>query len=393
MNREVKKLFVTNARILTPNGYVSDKGMAVENGKITAFQSDAPDGAEIVDAGGKLVIPGFVDIHLHGGGGSEFIDGTLQAFETVAKTHCLHGTTSLCPTPASCSLESLYRLFDVYKDAVKNTKYSDFLGIHLEGPFLSLENKGAQNANYIISPTKELMSELLERGKGVVARISFAPENEGMQNCIEMARDAGILLAIAHSNIQYEETEAVYNRGVRLITHLFNATTTIRKVNQIVRAGIVEAFYTLPEMKAEIIGDGCHVPKQVIAMARKFKGTENICLITDAMRAAGTDVTESYLGEVLPENRVIIEAGVAKLPDRSFYAGSIATMDRVFKNAVLNVGLPVEDISVMMSKTPAMLMGAGERKGVLDTGYDADFLFIDENFDVERVFVRGECKK
>ncbi len=393
MSREVEKIFVTDGRILTKDGFICDKGMVVENGKITAFESDAPNDAEIVDAGGKLIIPGFVDIHLHGGGGSEFIDGTSEAFETVARTHCLHGTTSLCPTPASCSLQSLYRLFDVYRDAVKNAKYSDFLGIHLEGPFLSLENKGAQNANYIISPTKELMSELLEKGKGVVKRISFAPENEGMLNCIEMAKDAGILLAIAHSNIQYEETEDVYNRGVRLITHLFNATTTIRKVNQIVRAGIVEAFYTLPEMKAEIIGDGCHVPKQVIAMARRFKGTENICLITDAMRAAGTDVTESYLGEVLPENRVIIEAGVAKLPDRSFYAGSVATMDRVFKNAVLNVGLSVEDTSAMMSRTPAILMGAGDYKGVLDVGYDADFLFIDENCDVERVFVRGKCKK
>lgn len=389
----MKKLFVTNAKILRKDGFTENTGMVVQDGKITAFTTETPDGCEVLDCGGRTVIPGFVDIHLHGGGGSEFIDGTLEAFETVAKTHCLHGTTSLCPTPASCSLGSLYKLFDVYREAKSVAKYSDFLGIHLEGPFLSLENKGAQNANYIISPTKELMSELLERGKGVVSRISFAPENEGMYNCIDMARDAGIVLAIAHSNIQYEETEDVYNKGVRLITHLFNATTTIRKVNQIVRAGIVEAFYTLPEMKAEIIGDGCHVPKQVIAMARKFKGTENICLITDAMRAAGTDVTESYLGEVLPENRVIIEAGVAKLPDRSFYAGSIATMDRVFKNAVLNVGLPVEDVSAMMSRTPAMLMGAGDYKGVLDIGYDADFLVIDNSMDVEKVFVRGECKK
>ena len=146
-------------------------------------------------------------------------------------------------------------------------------------------------------------------------------------------------------------------------------------------------------MKAEIIGDGCHVPKQVIAMARRFKGTENICLITDAMRAAGTDFTESYLGEVLPENRVIIEAGVAKLPDRSFYAGSIATMDRVFKNAVLNVGLSIEDTSAMMSKTPANIVGAGAYKGVLDIGYDADFLVIDKNMEVEKVYVRGDCKK
>lgn len=389
----MKKQYITNAKILIKDSFHSDIGMVVADGKITSFTVNAPEDCEIIDCGGKTVIPGFVDIHLHGGGGSEFIDGTLEAFETVAKTHCLHGTTSLCPTPASCSLGSLYKLFDIYREAKKVARYSDFLGIHLEGPFLSLENKGAQNANYIISPTKELMAELLERGKGVVKRISFAPENEGMYNCIDMAKDADIVLAIAHSNIQYEETEDVYNKGVRLITHLFNATTTIRKVNQIVRAGIVEAFYTLPEMKAEIIGDGCHVPKQVIAMARSFKGTDNICLITDAMRAAGTDVTESYLGEVLPENRVIIEAGVAKLPDRSFYAGSIATMDRVFKNAVLNVGLSIEDTSAMMSKTPAKLMGAGSYKGVLDIGYDADFLVIDENMDVEKVYVRGECKK
>lgn len=389
----MNRLYVTNARILRDSAFTDSTGMLVENGKITAFTDTVPENAQIVDCGGRLVIPGFVDIHIHGGGGSEFIDGTSEAFKTVARTHCLHGTTSLCPTPASCSLSSLYKLFDVYRSVKDNAKYCDFLGIHLEGPFLSLENKGAQNASYIISPTKELMKELLERGKGAVARISFAPENEGMNDCIEMAQDAGILLAIAHSNVQYEETEAVYNRGVRLITHLFNATTSIRKVNQIVRAGQIEAFYTLPEMKAEIIGDGCHVPKQVIAMARRFKGTDSICLITDAMRAAGTDVTESYLGEVLPENRVIIEGGVAKLPDRSFYAGSIATTDRVFRNAVQNVGLPVEDVSAMMSKTPARLMGAGDRKGILEVGYDADFLIIGKEMTVDSVFVRGDRKK
>ncbi len=389
----MSKLYVTNAKMLRDGKFVENIGMVVEDGKITAFTETAPKDAETVDCGGRTVIPGFVDIHLHGGGGSEFIDGTPEAFEIVARTHCLHGTTSLCPTPASCSIGSLYKLFDVYREARENAKYCDFLGIHLEGPFLSLENKGAQNANYIISPTPELFDELLERGRGVISRISFAPENEGMRASIEKARDAGIVLAIAHSNVQYEETEEVYNRGVRLITHLFNATTSIRKVNQIVRAGQVEAFYTLPELRAEIIGDGCHVPKQVIAMARRFKGTDNICLITDAMRAAGTDVTESYLGEVLPENRVIIEAGVAKLPDRSFYAGSIATMDRVFRNAVENVGLSIEDTSAMMSKTPARLMGAGDRKGILEVGYDADFLVIGNDLGVDSVFVRGDRKK
>lgn len=386
-------LYVTNAKILTPNGFVENVGMTVDDGKITAFTPKCPENAEVLDCGGKLVIPGFIDIHLHGGGGFDFMDGSLEAFEEISKAHCLHGTTSMCPTTVSCPLETMFAFFDLYEEAKSKGRYSDFIGVHLEGPFISMEFKGAHNPNYIITPDSETLLKVLERGKGIITRISLAPELEHMDTAIPMIKSKGISVALAHSNTDCEGTLEAYAKGVDLITHLYCTTPSVRKINQKVHAGIIEAFYLADGMRAELIGDGCHVPKQVIRLVHKLKGADKMCLITDAMRAAGTDVTESYLGAIIPENRVIIEDGVAKLPDRSFYAGSIATMDRVFKNAVCNALLPVEEVSKIMSATPAKLAGVDKYKGILEVGYDADFLVIDGNMDVESVFVRGDRKK
>lgn len=389
----MKKLFISNAEILCGNTFLKNCGMLVKDGKIADFCAEAPSDCEVTDACGKLVIPGFIDIHVHGGGGSDFMDGTLQAFRTVSKTHCLCGTTSMCPTTVACPPKVLYGIFETYKQFKVQSEYSDFLGVHLEGPFISEQMKGAQNPNFIIAPQKDLLEQILEKGKDVISRISLAPELEGMDSAIPKIKEFGAVLAIAHSNADCQQTINAFNMGVNLITHLYCSTPSVRKINQKLYAGIVEAYYLLDNMKAELIGDGCHVPKEVICMVNKLKSAKNVCLITDAMRAAGTNAKESYLGAKIPENRVIIEKGVAKLPDRSSFAGSIATMDKVFKNAVCNAKLPIETVSQMMSLTPAEIMGADKYKGVLNIGYDADFLIIDSEYNVEKVFVRGECKK
>ena len=181
--------------------------------------------------------------------------------------------------------------------------------------------------------------------------------------------------------------------GFNHVTHLYSNTPGIRKINQTVYAGIPEAVYLTDGISVELIGDGKHVPKEAMQMVLKLKGAENVSLVTDAMRAAGQNVTESYLGKICPEARVIVEDGVAKLPDRTFYAGSIATSEIAFRNAVMNYDIPITDVTTMMSAAPAKFLGIGDKKGSIKVGYDADLVITDLSCNVENVIVGGRQVK
>lgn len=381
--------FITNGNIVLPEK--TEQGiLVIEDGLIKdiCYRCDVPEGAEVIDAKGGYVLAGFIDTHLHGGGGADFMDGSVSAFEKISKTHAQHGTTALMPTTVSSSFESMCDVFDIYRKASEVKCGAELLGLHLEGPYIALESKGAQNPKYIREPSEYEVDRLLELGGDIIKRCSCAPEISGMDYLAKRMSENNIWLSVGHSNAVCGDILEAYNKGFRHITHMYSGTTTFRKIGQTVYVGIIEAAYLLDGMNVELIGDGKHIPKELINMVLKIKGVDKVSLVTDAMRAAGCDVTESYLGEEKPENRVIIEDGVAKLPDRSFYAGSIATMDRVFKNAVDNAGLPLHIASRLVSANPAYLAGA-TNKGELKKGKDADVVVMDCNKNVERVFVRG----
>ena len=387
--------FITNGNIVLPDR-VEYGTLVIEDGVIkdSFYRGEIPENADIVDADGGYVLAGFIDTHLHGGGGFDFMDGTVEAFEQISKTHMQHGTTSLMPTTVSCSKESMKSVFDTYRKAASLKTGANLLGVHLEGPFIAMESKGAQNPMYIRNPSKYEVDELLECGGDIIARCSCAPELGGTDYLAEKMSEKGIWLSVAHSNAVCGDIIGAYEKGFAHVTHMYSGTTTFRKIGQTVYVGIVEAAYLIDGMNVELIGDGKHVPKELIQMVLKVKGDDKLSLVTDAMRAAGCDVTESYLGEIKPENRVIIEDGVAKLPDRSFYAGSIATMDIAFRNAVDNAGLDLPTASKLVSANPAILSGA-KNKGTIETGKDADIVIMDKNKAVSRVFVGGEerfCK-
>ena len=200
---------------------------------------------------------------------------------------------------------------------------------------------------------------------------------------------AGIGLSVAHSDAVAEDIYRAYDMGFDHITHFYCNTPTVRKIGQVRYAGVVEAAYMLDGMSVDLIGDGKHIPRELMRMVLKLKGADKVALITDAMRAAGTDVTESYLGKERPEARVIIEDGVAKLPDRSFFAGSIATSEIAFRTAVGDFGIDVCDVSKMMSAVPARLCGVSGRKGELRRGYDADIVIVDKSLKVRNVWTNG----
>lgn len=377
--------------LLIQNGLLKNKikDILVKEDKIidTDFKGDLPDNCQVIDAKGKCVAPGFIDIHLHGGGGFDFMDCTEEAFLKISETHLKCGATTIVPTAVSSSFDKTVEFIEMFK----KTKDScpNFLGVHLEGPYISPLQKGAHKEKYLHCPNENETKQLLAAGKGVISTITAAPELEGVMEFAETMAENGVLMSVGHSNATSDVVLEAFSRGFSHVTHLYSATTTVRKVDQTVMAGIVEAAYLSDSATIELIADGCHAAKDALRLAVKIKGADKVALVTDALRPAGTDVKESWLGEKVPENRVIIEDGVAKLPDRSFFAGSIATANIVLKKACTHYGLAFEDAIKMVTETPAKIMKLAS-KGRIENGFDADIVLLDNNLDVCTVIKGGK---
>ena len=385
----MKRLCIKNGIVVLPS-QIKKTNIICENGKIVDLVDFVPDECKIIDAQDKLVTPGFVETHAHGGGGNDFCDCTPDAFDNVIKTHLKHGTTLICPTLVSSKLERIMSVFDVYRD-VKKGKYGKYMHkLHLEGPYLNTEMCGAQRPDIIRCPSKNEIDMIFDKASDIIGRIGCAPEIDGVDYLAKKAANKNILLSIAHSGATAKQTKKAMDIGFSHVTHLYSATTSVRKINQRVCAGILEAAYLYDNMYIELIGDGRHVAKETMQLALKIKSSFNINLTSDAMRAAGQEnVSESYLGDICPENKVIIDDNVAKLPDKSSYAGSIATGDIMFKNAVANYDIPIVDAVNMLSTTPARIIGANN-KGSLETGKDLDAVIWNSDYSISNLISEGE---
>ena len=290
----------------------------------------------------------------------------------------------------SAEFGEIENTFEVFRAFKKQSKYANIAqGLHLEGPFISPKMCGAQRLDLIIEPTEKEIS-VLKSNSDIISRISCAPEVNGVNEMVKKLIPYGVQFSMGHTNATYEQAEEAVDNGFTSITHMYSATSGFHKVDQRVHIGVTQAGYGIDQIYPELIGDGCHVPKELLRLVLRFKGKEKVCLVTDAMRASGTDVKESYLGKICPENRVIIDDGVAKLPDKSSFAGSIGTMDRAFKFAVKNAGIDMMSASEITSLTPAKLMKIDDKKGSIEIGKDADFVLLDNELNVVNVIVAGE---
>lgn len=350
------------------------------------FKGDLPEACKIMDADGKYVSPGFIDLHVHGGGGYDFMDCTEEAFENISRTHLYNGATTILPTAVSSEFSSIIKLIKTYKEAID--KCPNFYGIHLEGPYISKNQKGAHKEHLLHAPNDEETKALLEEGKGVIKRITAAPELENMEAFAKLMIKNGVQMSVGHTDATSDETLKAFEYGFSHVTHLYSATPTVRKINQVVKAGVIEAAYLNDDISVELIADAKHAAVDALRLAVKFKGVDKVALVTDALRPAGTDVTESWLGEKVPENRVIIEDGVAKLPDRSSFAGSIATTADLLKNGVKHYGFSVVDTVRMISETPANILGL-KNKGKLEKNYIADIVIFDNELEICNVILSG----
>jgi len=385
------QLKIFNGKIITPGKII--KGCVLITGEtITAFSEKniEVENAIEINANGKFVSPGFIDIHVHGGGGHDFMDADENTFLKIAEIHAQYGTTSMLPTTLTATKEELLQTLAAYESAnKKNINGAQFLGMHLEGPYLAMSQRGAQDPRYIREPDPDEYKEILSK-YSCVKRWSAAPELKGAIEFGRFVKSKNILPAIAHTDAIYEEVLEAFNNGYTLITHLYSAMSGVTRRNAYRYAGVIESAYIIDEMDVEIIADGVHLPSPLLKLVYKIKGADKIALITDAMRAAGMPEGESILGNLKNGLKVIVEDGVAKLPDRSSFAGSVATADRLVRTMISKAEVPLMDAIKMITATPAGILKISDKKGSIEAGKDADIVIFDENINVQTTIIKGK---
>ena len=385
------KFKLTGGEIITPDRNLGQGTVLVEDGRIIGVEAGNVEASEFeeVDVTDHYVMPGFIDLHTHGAGGSDFMDCTKEAFNTISKEHARHGTTLLFPTTMTSTREELLRVLEVYESVKDDVEGAAFGGLHLEGPYLSLEMKGGQDPRYLRNPSPEDYIPILEASSHI-SRWSIAPELPGALELGRLLSERGIIASVAHTSALHDEVVRAYEAGFSMITHFYSCIKGVTKVNGYRQAGCVEAGYLIEDMALEIIGDGLHVPKELLRLAVKIKGADKVALCTDSIRGAGLpEGSHTILGSLTEGREVIIDGGVAKMLDKSCFVGSVATTDRLLRTIALEAGVPIEDSVRMITHTPATLMGVGGRKGRLQRGYDADITVCDKGLHAVRTYVMG----
>lgn len=390
-------LVFTNARVVLPDRILEQGYVSVKNGIIqTVGPGEPPDELphhsqiKIIDCENNYLSPGFIDTHCHGGGGADFMDGTTDDILIASRAHLKHGTTGLCPTTLTCSDDELFQFFECYKEAkIITDQMPHLLGIHLEGPYFSPSQAGAQPPEYLVSPQKEHYQKILQKGGDNIVKWSVAPELAGAMELGDELRSRGILALMGHSDAKYDIILKAMDHGYTQLTHFYSAMSTITREHGHRKLGLVEAGYLHDQLTIEIIADGIHLPPELLKLITKLKPHDHICLVTDSMRGADMPDGPSLLGSKAHGVPVIIRDGIANMPTFDSFAGSIATTDRLARVMVQEVGLPVWDAVRMVSLNPAAFLGKNDLYGSIEPGKSADLLIFDENIQISSVYVAG----
>lgn len=383
---------IIHANIVLQDGILRDGVCGYCDGIIDYVGRELRTDAEItVDAKGAWLLPGFIDIHCHGGNGLDFMDATPDEMAEIARFHLSHGTTTLLATTMSDRWEAVYAVLDRFAILKRQGRLGTLHGVHLEGPWLNPAQCGAQDTEKMDMPDVDRLRKMVEKYP-FVERISAAPELSGGMELGRVGREHGLVMSAAHTDADFEQIEEAVENGYTLMTHLYSGMgMTVRK-NAYRIAGAVEAGLYDDRLFVEVIADGRHLPTTLLKFIHKCKGADRICLITDAMRAAGlADGETSVLGRMNDGVPVIVEDGVAKLLDRLSFAGSVATTDRLLRVMHLEAGIDLTEVSRMLSGTPAKVMGYTDR-GVIEVGKRADLVLLDGDYKIVNVYSGGEVQ-
>lgn len=373
------KRIYRNGRIVTGGNIIDGCSIVTENGSILSVSPYPCEDGEITDLEGRYIAPGFIDIHCHGGGGAEFIDASEDAVKTVCRTHASHGTRVMYPTVSAADYDTLFKALETV-ERVRENCCCVIPGVHIEGPYLSPAMAGGQASCYIRKPLREEYVSLYERFGSLIARWTYAPEEDENNEFLEYIRSGGIVASAGHTNACYEEMKNAFGRGCSLITHLYSCTSTVTRCGGFRKPGVIESAFIIKDIYAEVIADGKHLPAELLKMIADIKGTDRVCLVTDALRPGGYG--REYEGKVFDDCAVpyIIEDGVAKLPDRSAFAGSIATADILLRTAV-EAGFSIPESVRMLTETPAAVMGL-KNYGKIAEGFKALFTVFDDELNI-----------
>ena len=381
-------LLLHAGRAVTPAAEISDAGILIHDGTIEAVGPRQalrlPAGAEEIREPEAIAIPGFLDVHIHGAGGRDVMEGTRQAIGTVARTIAEHGTTSFLATTVTASAEDTSRSIEGISHYIEHQHEEDavrseVLGIHFEGPFLSPTRRGVHPQEWLQLPSVELLARFLKVARGTARLLTIAPELPGAPSCIEAAHTAGLVVAMGHTDANYEQTRAAIARGVRHAVHVYNAMRPFTHRDP----GVIGAVLTSPEVTAELIADGVHVEDGAMRLLLQAKGVERVILVSDGTAATGMPDGKYKLGPL----EVTVSGGVCRNAEGKL-AGSTLTLDRALRNIVA-LGFSLPEAVRMLTQNPALLLGLEFKKGTLRPGADADIVLLDSSLQIRRVWTRG----
>ena len=386
-------IVIINGRVVGPRAILDEHCVVIEGTTIKQITPTAqvmwPDDAQVIDAAGGFVAPGFVDLHVHGALGRDTMEGSVEALAQIAKFHASGGTTAMTLTTVTHSPKNI----TVTLDAIAQSIGHDFggariLGAHVEGPYISREKSGAQSASFIRNPDPAEYANWLERD-GLVMQMTLAPELPGALELIDALLEREIIPSGGHTSATHEQARAAVDRGLCQATHLFNCMSSMAKKGAFRVPGALEVFLADDRVMAELIADGKHVHPELMKLAVQAKGVDGICLITDATAGAGLPEGQEFqVGEV----RAIVRDGVGMIVGEEAMAGSVSTMIQMVKNVVETVGVSLVDAVRMASANPARALGLSSHKGILEPRKDADIVIFTPAFEVQKTLVGGRVE-
>jgi N-acetylglucosamine-6-phosphate deacetylase len=372
---------LAGARVVLPTGIVDDGRVVVEGTRIADAGAPGPEtagSAQVTDVRGHWLVPGFVDIHNHGGGGASF-SGTAEDALTAIRTHRSHGTTTLVASTVTNDMGFLTKQAGLLSELAEQ---GDIAGIHFEGPFISPCRKGAHSEELLRDPDPAEVRKLIDASRGHAKMVTLATELPGGIESVRLLAEHGVIAAIGHTDATYEQTVQAIDAGATVATHLFNAMPPLGHRTP----GPIAALLEDERITVELIDDGTHLHPASLQLAFHHAGAGRVALITDAMDAAGGGDGRYMLGPL----EVEVADGVARLVEGGSIAGSTLTLDRAFRRAVTVDRLPVTDVVAAISVNPAKLLGVYDRVGSLEPGKDADLVLLDADFALKGVMRRGE---
>jgi len=393
----MSSFLIKNARIITPHKTIENGMVIVDSSKIVYVGEERPlempQGVKIIDARGNYLAPGFIDIHVNGGGGADVLDvpqSGMNALETIAVTHAKYGSTSIVPTAISCSTETMLSVLEnIHRARHRAMQGATILGAHLEGPYISVAQRGAHDATYIRLPDAQEYGQFFKYADDICI-VTTAPEVKGALDYGKAALEHGIVAAIGHSDATYDDVVRALDVGFSLVTHIYSGMSGVQRVNLFRVPGVIESALLFDELMVEMIADGIHLPPSLMKLVIKAKGVNNVVLVTDAIRAAGMPDGQYILGGMRDGQPIIVEQGIAKTLDNTSFAGSTATMNAGVRNLVKLVGVSLQDAVAMATINPAKVLGIDASKGSVAVGKDADIVIFDEDINVLMTMCEGQ---